>query len=55
LFLGVSVRRILHTPLFFLDPYRRSGFRYFKGIATDVDAGLDESLVVSPPSAEVCA
>src|SRR2546429_13868 len=44
---------ILHAALSLLKTYGRSRLRHFKSIGADVDAGLDERLVVSPPSAEM--
>src|SRR5262249_56809733 len=44
---------ILHAPPSFLKTHRRPGLGQFKRIAADVDAGLDQRLVVSPPGAEI--
>jgi hypothetical protein len=53
LLLGVGVWAILHTALSFLKTHRRSCLGHLKCIGTDVDAGLDERLVVSPLGAEM--
>ena len=53
LLLRVSVRTVLHAPLSFPKAHRSSCLRHFQWIAADVDAGLDERLVVSPPGAEM--
>src|ERR1700731_4762476 len=52
LLLGISEGAILYTPLSILQPNRCSGLRGLKGIATDVDVGLDERFVVRPPRTE---
>jgi hypothetical protein len=44
---------ILHTALSFLKAHRRSCLGHLKCIGADVDAGLDERLVVSPPGTEM--
>src|SRR5712664_2107217 len=44
---------ILHAALSFLETYRRSCLGHFKRIGANVDACLDERLVVSPPGAEM--
>src|SRR5258708_40057073 len=53
LLLGVGEGAILYAPLSFLKPHRCPRLRHFKGIAADVDVGLDQSLVVRPPSTGV--
>ena len=53
LLLGIRVGAILHAPLSFLESHRGPSLRHFKWIATDVDAGFDESLVVRPPRTDV--
>src|SRR5712692_6863332 len=53
LLLGVGEGAILYAPLSFLKSHRSPCLRHFKWVAADVDAGLDESLVVRPPGAEV--
>src|ERR1700730_8667802 len=53
LLLRLRVGPILHAALSLLKTYGRSRLRRFKSIGSDVDAGLDERLVVRPPSAEM--
>src|SRR5437867_5983642 len=49
LYLGVSVRTVLHAVLSVFNFYRGSGFRHLQRIAPDKEARLDESLVISAP------
>jgi hypothetical protein len=53
LHLGISEGTILYAPFPFLKSDRDRILRHFKGIAANVYAGVDESLVVRPPGAEV--
>src|SRR5258708_12432825 len=43
----------MHAALTLLKPYGRASLRRFKSVGADVDAGVDERLVVRPPSAEM--
>jgi hypothetical protein len=53
LLLGVGIGAILYTALSLLNLYRRCCHRRFECIGADLDAGLDQRLVVSTPSTEM--
>jgi hypothetical protein len=51
--LRVGEGAVLYAPLSFLKSYGGRCLRCFQWIAAEIDVGLDESLVVSPPSTDV--
>ena len=53
LLLGIREGAILYASLSFLKSHRGPSLRRLKWIATNVDAGFDERLVVRPPGTEV--
>src|SRR5579864_5473002 len=53
LLLGVGKRAILDTPLSIFNPNRGPGLGHLQGIAADINASVDEGLVVCAPSAGV--
>jgi hypothetical protein len=53
LLLGISEGAILHSSLSLLNPNRGAGFRQFKRVAAEIDAGLNKLLVIRTPSADV--
>src|SRR5215472_17234281 len=49
----VGVRAVLYAAFSFLDAHGRSCLGDFQCIASDVNAGLDQSLVISAPSSKM--
>src|SRR5438093_1004853 len=53
LLLGIRVWAILHAALSFSKTHCCCCFGHLKCVGTDVDVGLDERLIVSPPGAQM--